>query len=195
MKIKLTEAVLNQDSELLFSMFADSVWLSNDPPCIESECVKRYLRESFESSDYYWDEIYGALKFGFSINKNEVGYYFEAPSYITHLKNDPGNDETLSDQILILGFNVNIREKPDIGSRILRKASYEVFKKHSLTGSTPLKVDTYIDGKWWYEIELDNDQVGYVIEDFAGEVWDRCITVERIKGEWKITRIYQPPGC
>ena len=194
-KVKLEEAILKKDTTLLKSLMADKVLESKDicgnQGCDKSEMIKYY----FKNNDNNWNELQQIVRFGFYKNiddYNEIPILhsknvFSAPSYLKRIDTEI--------ETVVLGENVNIREKPSLKAKVIRQASYEVFKCDcNITDQTETTYQT-VDGIDWLEIKLDNGKVGYIASKFTSSDIYKELTVAKVEGRWKIVSFYSPPGC
>ncbi|HXH18200.1 MAG TPA: SH3 domain-containing protein [Chitinophagales bacterium] len=197
---KLTEAILDRDTSKLFPLLAEQVHLS-DEGCsyAPKTCFMEQFREGGPDRDKLWDDMLKAVSFGFSHNVVKDAIYrlagkgeviFQAPSYLKSF------DDKNSQLLLVLGQNVNIREKPSPASKVVAQASFESLKYVDplLTGQ---RSDFYFtDGKQWYQVILRDGRTGFIMEDFTSASLKRELSVKKVNGEWKIISFYSPvPKC
>ncbi len=197
---KLTEAVLDRDTSKLFPLLANEVHVSDDGCSYAAkECLMEQFRESGPDRDKLWNDMLKAVSFGFSQNIVKDAIYrlagkgeviFQAPSYLKAF------DDKKNQYLLVLGQNVNIREKPTAYSKVVAQASFESLKYADpmLTG---LRSDFYFsEGKQWYQVILAGGKTGFVMEDFVSASLSRELSVKKVSGEWKIISFYSPvPKC
>lgn len=192
-KLKLTNSIIRKDTAELYSLLADTLYngpnrCNNQP----KECFKKNFRNQTLRIEEmaFWGEIYAAISFGFANYKKENGgNYFQAPSFRKYFFSSDFSE------LLVLGYNVNIREKPSKDSKILETVSFEKLKYNNHMISDSPSAYNYIDGKFWYEVVLKNDEKGYIIEDYVSPYYNTDLRVKKINGQWKITAIAQGPGC
>jgi hypothetical protein len=195
-KNELLNSVLEKDTTKLKSLLAESVFESNDgcgyPGCTKEAFIEMYFKYQ---TDDTWSDLLKIIRYGFQKIEAEdtnVGVphekiIFQGPSY--KRKVDEENE------VLILGANVNIREKPSLNAKIIQTVSYEKFKCDCST--LTIKVSTYqkVDGIDWLEIKLENGNYGYVNADLTSYNLIKELTVGKVDGEWKIVSFYNSPGC
>ncbi|MGB3778671.1 MAG: SH3 domain-containing protein [Tunicatimonas sp.] len=195
-KSELVSIVLEEDTARLRKMLADRILESNDgcgyPGCTKDEFIKYYFSES---SEITWNNMQKILRFGFSRieDKNPDSIVphektvFKGPSYLETVDTE--------NELIILGEQVNIREKPNLKSEVIEQASFEKFKCDcnilTMTDTTYQRVDEI----GWIEIKLNNGKVGYVASEFTSYGLIKEMTVAKIDGKWKIISFYQAPGC
>jgi hypothetical protein len=196
-KAELESCLLNRDKTKLKSMLADTVYESKDgcgnPGCSKDEFIEYCFNDDDDQDT--WEEMLRITRFGFHrydslyqhFLTNVVAFGFQAPSYLKTINTD--------DEIIVLGENVNIREKPSKNAKVIAKASFEKFKCdcNILTS----KETTYqtADGIDWLEIYLPNGHVGYIAEKYTSYNVIKELTVVKIKGAWKIVSYSHAPGC
>lgn len=199
-KNRLTEAILDRDTAKLFPLLAAQVHVSDDKcSYAPKECLMEEFRQNGPERDKLWDDMLKAVSFGFSqtvvndaiyrlAGKGEV--IFQAPSYLKSF------DDSDKQYLLVLGQNVNIREKPALHSKVIAQATFEKLK-YADPLRTGLRADFYFaDGKQWYQVFLRDGRTGFVMEDFTSASLHRELSVKKINGEWKIISFYSPlPKC
>lgn len=95
-----------------------------------------------------------------------------------------------SENDVVTGQNVNVREKPDLGSKPIAKISYEIIK--TLSREDECKPSTGIgncDRKCdWIQVQLYSSATqGFVCRNYVRSPMDYRVIFERIDGAWKIT--------
>lgn len=196
-KNELLISVLEKDTTKLKSMLADRVFESNNgcgyPGCSKEEFIEMYFKNQVNEDT--WDDLLKIIRFGFArieAQDTNVGVphdkiVFQGPSYNKKIK--------IGEEILILGENVNIREKPNLKGEIIRTSSFEIFKCDC--NIITVKKSTYqkVDGIDWLEIKLENENYGYVSANLTSYNLIKELTVGKVDGKWKIVSYYNPPGC
>ena len=199
-KNQLTEAILDKDTSKLFPLLAPEIHI-NDNGCsyAPKECFMAEFRLPGPDRDKLWSDMLKAVSFGFSHTVLKDAVYrlagkgeavFQAPSYLKSF------DSKNNQQLLVLGQNVNIREKPTQYSKVIAQASFETLKYDDPL-STGSRSDFFFDdGKQWYRVTLRDGRTGYMMEDFTSASLTRELTVKKVNGEWKIISFYSPlPKC
>lgn len=93
----------------------------------------------------------------------------------------------------ITGADINVREKPEAGAKVLGQLSYDIVKvdygKSSPPFSSPkLKGVKYIGPKEWYFVEtLDGDISGFVNWNYIWSPIDYRIGFYKLDGKWVIS--------
>lgn len=196
-RAKLEEAIINKSTTKLKKLLADKVRESNDgcgaSGCDKDEFIEYYFGDG--SVDETWEEIKTVVRFGFIRRIDEYTEMpvkhdktvFQAPSYLSEIDED--------NEIIVLGEKVNIREQPSLNAKVIKQASYEVFKCdcNILTS----KETTYQtkEGIGWLEIYLENNKIGYIAAKYTSYEIIKEMTVGKINGKWKIISYYHSPGC
>ena len=199
-KQKLENAVFEKDTVKLKMLLADKVFESSDvcgyPGCNKDEFIKYYftgMKEAFK--DDIWNELKTLIHFGYYQATDEnLGHpvphdktVYIAPSYLKTVNTD--------DEIIVLSKNVNIRKFPNLQAKILKQASYEVFKCDCNITTWKETTQQRNDGIDWLEIHLENDKIGYIAEKYTSYRIIKELKIGKVNGEWKIIWYYNKPGC
>ena len=195
-KNDLLNCVIKKDTTKLKEFLAKRVFESNDgcgyPGCSKEEFIKYYFNEGAEQS---WNEMFKIIRFGFIRDKDENperivphdSTIFYGPWYLKNVDTD--------NEIIVLGENVNIREKPSLKAKIIRTVSYEKFKCDCNILTTKKTTYQIIDGIGWLEIKLSSGEIGYVASELTSYDLIKEMTIAKVNGLWKIISFYQSPGC
>ena len=199
-KQKLENAVYEKDTVKLKKLLADNIFESNDvcghPGCNKNEFIKYYYTGMKEANkDDIWNELQSIIRFGFyqATDENLVhpvphdNTVYIAPSYLKTVNTD--------DEIIVLSQNVNIRELPNLQAKILKQASYEVFKCDCNVTTWKESTQQRNDGIDWLEIYLENNKTGYIAEKYTSYRIIKELKIAKVNGEWKIIWYYNKPGC
>lgn len=185
-KNELLNTVIEKDTTRLKTFLADNVFESNDtcgyPGCSKDELIAYYFKDN---SDENWNELLTILRFGFSRIEDENSerivphdkLIFQGPSYLKKLDRD--------NELLVLGEKVNIRNKPGLKAKVIRSASYEVFKCDcNILTMTP---ETYqeVDGIYWIEVKLPENKVGFIAASLTSYDYIKELTVAKIN-QWRM---------
>jgi hypothetical protein len=195
-KTALLNCIIQKDKEKLKTYFADEVMVSNDL-CEKAACTKMEVFEYCfnEGADKTWEMMFDAIRFGFSriqVKNLESGIppfltFYQAPSFLKSIDTE--------NELLLLGEKINIRSKPSLTAEVVKRSSYGVFKCDcNVMDMTETTFQT-IDGIFWIEIKLNDNQVGYVSADLTSYQINKEMEVRKINNQWKITRWYNGPGC
>ncbi|WP_271784413.1 SH3 domain-containing protein [Aquimarina algiphila] len=195
-KTELLHCVIQKDKEKLKGFLANRVLESKDtcgyPGCTKDEFIKYYFEENSEES---WKNMLTILRFGFSRvedeNPNNIiphdKIIFQGPSYLKKVDRD--------NEIIVIGENVNIREKPSLKGKVIRRSSFEKFSCDC--NIITMKKSTYqtVDEINWLEIKLKSGQVGYISAELTSYSLIKEMTIAKIDGKWKIISFFNSPGC
>jgi len=195
-KTKLESCVIQQDTSCLKEFLADRIHESNEygtRGCSKDEFIGYYFRNG--EDEIVWEEMQKIIRFGFHrfesqtlelpIKHDKIS--FQAPSYLKAI-----NPEL---EIIILGENVNIREKPSLKAKIIKQTSFEKFNCDCDIFTTKETTFQKNNGIEWLEIYLSDGQIGYVAAKFTSYLIFKEMTISKVNGEWKIISYYHPPGC
>ena len=97
--------------------------------------------------------------------------------------------------VTITGENVNLREKPDVSSKVVAKLNYDIvlcdYEKSTPSFTENQKAEkNYLGDKEWYYIStLDNAKKGYVYWDYVWSPGSYRMFLSKIKGQWKIVSL------
>ncbi|MFY7669570.1 SH3 domain-containing protein [Tenacibaculum sp. MEBiC06402] len=198
-KTELEYCIVKKDLNKLRSFLASGILVAKDA-CSQPECSKDEFMQYFfgdgGDNEAAWNELLSVVRLGFfktqkrdlfyTLKKSEAGY-FAAPSYLNKINTDK--------EVIILGENVNIRQKPSLKAKVLRMVSYEKFKCDcNIVDNKPTTIQN-VDGIQWLEIKLPNGETGYVSLDLTSYKIEKEITIGKINGKWKILSYYTAPGC
>ncbi|MCB9256301.1 MAG: SH3 domain-containing protein [Chitinophagales bacterium] len=195
-KKELLACAIQKDKIKLKEFLAERVFESNDgcpyPGCTKDELIQYYFINNAEDS---WNDLLKVIRFGFIQKLDENpdrivphdSLIFYGPSYTEGVDSN--------EEVLILGENVNIREKPGLDAKVIRTASFEKFSCDCSILTNKESTYQNRDGITWLEISLPSGQGAYVAAEFTSKRLSREITIAKIEGEWKIISFYQSLGC
>ena len=181
-KNQLTTCVVNKDTACLKKLLAETVFESNDG-C--GFCTRNQFLKSISNTDE-WEEMKNIVRYGFFRIKDEdlkltkLNYpiVFQGPSYLKNINQ--------YNELVILGKDINVREKPGLKSKIIAKASFEKFGCYcGIDAATETSFQDK-DGIWWIEVKLKNGKSGYVAHKYTSDNFVRKMTVAKVNGQWKI---------
>ncbi|WP_196887710.1 SH3 domain-containing protein [Aureivirga sp. CE67] len=190
-KTSLMQSVISKDEAGFAKHLASKVLIMKDV-CDSPKCSKDAVIQYFFSDDNNpqssWKSFFNTFRFGFMrVEENPKEFAFFAPSFKYNLESES--------KLLILGENVNIRKKPSLNAKIIKKASYEEFEYNDDSNTFSESNINVNDGYLWLEVFLKNGEKGYVVAKLTSYYYDTQIKVEKINGQWKITEIIEPIGC
>ncbi len=199
-KTQLMQAVVDRDTAKLFPLLAAQVHVNEDRCSYAAkECFMNQFRQGGPDAEKLWDDMMQIVSFGFSRNviKNDIyrlasegDLIFQAPSYLN------GFDDKNKTYLFVLGQGVNVREQPNVKSKVIAQASFETLRYIDplVTG---LRSDFHFyNGKQWFEVVLADGKTGYIIEDYVSANINRELSVKKVNGEWRIISFFSPlPKC
>lgn len=127
----------------------------------------------------FWDEFLPVIKNGDIFSTEGRKKVFYAPYTFTSFPNDLDSFEYFA----IFGNNVNLRERPDGGSAILDRLSYNVVKIED--SGTVMKPGSSDDADW-YKIETLGGKRGFVKAEYVRSPIDYRAGFEKKGGQWKM---------
>lgn len=204
---ELKDIIEKRDTTRLFPILSDSIFESKDGCGYGSKSCFIEIMKFREQGDscWFWQEADKLMLFGFingrkntpwkSLNLGEKT--FQSPSF-SH-KTSFSNTFNL---LFVHAQNVNIRKKPNVHSEIIQQISHDTlvynsglsienihWPKHEKHGQR----DT--DGYIWIQVQLPNQQFGYIAERFTSLWLYKEMTISKINGKWKIISFSHPSGC
>lgn len=197
-KTKLEYAVMKKDTGLLSDLLAEKVYESPDgcgyPGCPKDEFLRLYFDRSSGLSEMTWTEMSSILRYGFEkIPADSSGFeiqdsiVFRAPSYLGKIDNDA--------ELIVLGQNVNIRDKPGIKSKIIRTSSFEIFDCFCSTATQTEQSYQQVEGIGWVEVRMGNKALGYIASKYTSYDIYREILIGKENGKWKLFSFAKTRYC
>ncbi len=214
-KNQLTVAVVERDTVLMRSLFADSVISAGSG----DHWVFSPNQIQFEKwSNQEWEEYAHYIRFGFERRtippEDDLPYYypkysmerfeFGSPSYSGHMETYyPDSIHAVHDYkgvrvetIVVLGENVNIRSAPSLKAPIVRKTTYGRFEMRGGFWADAYEKDIELGhDQTWIAIQLPGEKIGYIASQFTSEQWGSYMSVGKINGQWKIYSFWDLRGC
>lgn len=136
----------------------------------------------------FWNEFLTILKNGGSFGEDtgdNVSRFF-APYTYSEYPDDPEVD--LFRDGIVIGTDVNLREKPSTKSKVVGSLSHNIVKidfQKSVLKKRPAGID--MDEYAWYKIETFGGKKGYVSGDYVRGGVDYRIGFEKKNGKWRMT--------
>lgn len=128
----------------------------------------------------FWDEFLRVIKNGGNFRGKGARKIFFAPYTFESFPEDLDAFE----HVVIFGSDVNLRERPDLGSPVVAALSYNV-AKIDYEGSVK---DPASDGDLvWTKIETLGGKRGFVKSEYARSPIDYRAGFQKKKGKWKMT--------
>lgn len=188
-KIQLGKALNTHDTTALFAMLHYTIAESPEGCGLNGskECfIEQMGFRNADGGETFWKQETQLFRMGFTKQEylsgetGKTAYIFTAPSFKTQGINNNTN-------LLVIGENINIREKPSFNGKILAKVSYKKYKFNNPQIKPTRATKLYNGGIHWVELALSKSMVGYVAQSFTSLALDRELSCKKIAGEWKIT--------
>lgn len=167
---KLKLAIVNNDTEYVFSIVSDSIILSYNDLEIENSKIflRKICRNDTVLNEYFLKPLLRGISLGLieseSENDHEIEYSFPSVLYSTWYE---GGDYGFSLDLCAVDSNVSVFSRPDTTSKIVGRLDYEVVKvdyeklnkfKNKMKG-----VSYYsIYDNWYYIMKYDKKINGFV---------------------------------
>ncbi|MEI6348593.1 MAG: SH3 domain-containing protein [Bacteroidota bacterium] len=190
---KLKRAIINKDTEYVFSIVADSIILTyND---VEIENDKKFLRKKCKNdtvlNEYFLQPLLRGISLGLikRVSNNEVEYSFP---YVVYTKWYKGGNYGFSPDLCAVDSNVQVYLEPDTTSKVVGRLNYEVVKvnyeklneiKNKIKGVTYYNI---LDN-WYYIMKYDNKTSGFVEAKYLYSMMGVRGRFEKIKGKYYLT--------
>ncbi len=127
-----------------------------------------------------WEELLAVLENGGIFFRNPRGKTFCAPYLFTTFPDDLDAFEYSA----IFGKSVNLREKPNLSSKVLASLSYNVVKVDISNSVTTTKdINDFI----WLKINTLGGRSGYVSAKYVRSSIDYRACFDKKRGRWKMT--------
>lgn len=179
-RTKLIAAAERKDLKYVLSIMDPKINLSFGG----HEGVKDFRKLWKKDSDF-WAEFIPVIKNGGSFNEYEEELTaFSAPYVFTDMPEMLDQFE----HFVVFGSDVNLREKPDLNSRVIAKLSYNVVKvdpEAAVKRKTgPGEHDWKID---WQKVTTLGGQTGWMKAEFVRSPIDYRAGFEKKRGKWVMT--------
>ena len=183
---KLIAAAERKDTKYVIAAMDPKIELSFG--CDVGAADFKKLWKPDAKNSLFWNEFLTILKNGGSFGEDtgdNVSRFF-APYTYSELPDDPEVD--LFRDGIVIGTDVNLREKPDIKSKVVGSLSYNIVKidfERSVLKKKPAGSDIYDYA--WYKVESFGGKKGYVSGDYIRGGVDYRIGFEKKNGKWRMT--------
>lgn len=174
--IELKEIIKNKDSGKLLEIVHPEIKFDFDEGIGIERFKKNWKPEDRNSR--LWPILNKIVGLGGVFNKNrkETFYDFVFP-YVNTVDLEDGDDYFTT--LVITNKDVNVREMPDLNSRIVGQLTYDV-----------VTYDYEKSEEQWYFIQTADKKIsGYINSDFAYSPVDYRMFLTREKGKWMISCI------
>ena len=187
---ELKQIIRNKDEKKLISIIHPDIKFDFDDGIGIDKFKKTWMPEDQNSE--LWtvlDKIVG-LGGVFVKNRNNPFYEFVFP-YVNQV--DLDNPDDFFNILVVTDKNVNVRERPDVKSKVLGQLTYDIVR-YDYEKSYPLTEKSLIEGlsfygpKEWYYIETDDKKLsGFIYWDFVWSPIDYRMFLTKEKGTWMIS--------
>jgi hypothetical protein len=174
----LIQTVKRKNKKQLISALDKNIKVSFGTDSGIQDFIKFWNLDSPETK--VWHELLLVLENGGSFTGEDKDKTFCAPYLFLNFP----EDLDAFTYNAIFGDNVNLREKPNLSSKVVMQLSYNVVKidfENSVTSTTD--PNKYI----WTKINTLGDKTGYVSADFVRSPIDYRACFQKINGSWKMT--------
>lgn len=205
-KLQLVQALLDKNVSDIKLLLSDDIIGQKDPSFPGKKgFVYDFLKDK-KSTQQFCKEALKLISFGFREGKlddleKERGYQkvFYAPSFHRDFDYCYGSTKH-SDKILVVGDNVNVREKPTSKSKVIAQVSFEVLKFQSpiedpWQEDVRKNTESLPKGKYWYAVKLKDGKIGYIIEDYVSDNYYIDLRIAKTKNGWKVVSYFMPYRC
>ena len=174
---ELNEIIKNKDSQKLLTVVHPQIKFDFDEGIGIEKFKKNWNPEDKNSS--LWTIMNKIVGLGGVYNKNrtEPFYDFVFP-YVNEIDLEDGDDYVIT--LVITNKDVNVREKPDLNSKIVGQLTYDI---------VTYDYEKSKDHKWYFIQTTDKKVSGYISSDFAYSPVDYRMFLTKEKGKWMISCI------
>jgi hypothetical protein len=172
----LKEIITNKDSQRLLAIIHPQIKLGFDEGIGIEKFRKKWKPEDKNSS--LWTIMNKIVGLGgvFSKNRTNPFYDFVFP-YVNEV--DLGDEADYFTALVITNKGVNVREKPDLNSKLVGQLTYDVVSYDYEKSK----------GKWYFIQTGDKKISGYISSDFTYSPVDYRMFLTKEKGKWRISCI------
>lgn len=173
---ELKEIIKNKDSNKLLAIVHPEIKIDFDEGIGIEKFKKNWRPEDKNSS--LWPIMNKVVGLGgvFNTNRTETFYDFVFP-YVNTV--DLEDEDDYFRTLVITNKGVNVREKPDVNSRLVGRLTYDIV-------TYDYKKD---EGKWYFIQTRDEKISGYINSDFAYSPVDYRMFLTKEKGQWMVSCI------
>lgn len=173
---ELKEIIKNKDSEKLLAIVHPEIKFDFDEG-VGREKFRKSWKPEDKNSDL-WVIMNKIVRLGGVFNKNrtETFYDFVFP-YVNEVDLEDGDDYFRT--LVITNKGVDVREKPDVNSRLLGQLTYDIVTFEYEKSK----------GKWYFIQTRDKKISGYINSAFAYSPVDYRMFLTNEKGKWMISCI------
>ncbi|MFZ2957761.1 MAG: hypothetical protein WA705_12810 [Candidatus Ozemobacteraceae bacterium] len=137
------------------------------------------------STSYLWAALSGALKLGGHF-LNPEKTVFQAP-YLFNAYPESFDPQMFP---VVIGRDVNFREKPELKGRIIDKRSFELVRL-LISNAAELPAASGSNRLIFDRVQTFDGKIGYIAQGFLRSARDYRVTLEKRYGRWIITSFVQ----
>ena len=175
---ELIAAAERHDAAFILSILDPKIELSFGGDAGTAD-FKRIWKINSKASPF-WNEFLRVLKNGGSFTGKGAGKMFFAPYTFQSFPEDLDAFE----HVVIFGSDVNLRERPDLGSPVVAALSYNI-AKIDYEGSVKDPADEGV--LLWTKVETLGGKRGFVKSEYVRSPIDYRAGFQKKKGKWKMT--------
>lgn len=170
-KLNLLKAIAKKDAEYIYSVITPNIKLSfGGQDGLTGMEVLWELKTNPESK--FWPVLERIIKLGCVSKETSSGKWFWAPYTYAQFNGEPYQS------LIVTGNSVNLRAKPDLKAKVLRKLDYAVVQI-----ANPVK---YNPPTPWIQVQTPSGQTGYIASQYLISPLDYRAAFTKIDGAWKM---------
>jgi len=173
---KLKKAVFMRDAETFLNMVDEDISYSFGTDDGKKGFIQQWKLDEDVKQSEIWRELERILPWGGTFAKSDKKLYVIPYMF---------DQFPMEYQHAIIGERVNVREKPNIKSKVIEQLCYDYIQVTKLN----MKETYTIDGieYSWTEIITPSGNTGYVVRKYVYDVYDYRMGIKELDGAWKIT--------
>ena len=168
---RLMRALREHDLDFVISIMEPDIKLSFGGEAGIEDFKKMWIKGDGPEVGQFWTKMTEVLSMGGKLETDGKQKFFTAPYTFTHFPQDLDAFES----IVITGANVNVREKPNLKSRVIESLTYEVVRT---TGNQ--------EQEDWAKVVMPSGRTGYVSQRFARSPVDYRVRFSTESGRWRM---------
>ena len=168
---RLMRALRERDLNFVISIMQPDIKLSFGGETGIEDFKKMWIKGDGPEVGQFWTKMTEVLSMGGKLETDGEQKFFTAPYTFTHFPQGLDAFESM----VITGASVNVREKPDLRSRVIESLSYEVVRT---TGNQ--------EQEDWVKVVLPSGRTGYVSQRFARSPVDYRVRFSTEHGPWRM---------
>jgi hypothetical protein len=188
--LELKKIIESKDGKRLLKIVHPKIKVGFDDGVGIDDFISVWIPERKESELWYIMKKIVELGGVFIKNDSDPFYRFVFP-YVNQI--ELKNPDDYFNVLVVTGKNVNVRDKPNLKSKILGKLTYDVVrydyeKSFPKLTHNPIPHVSYYGPKEWYYIETGDKKLsGYVYYSFVWSPIDYRMYLTKENGQWMIS--------